>query len=109
MGKRLRSLGIRWQQSPEDVRITRHAIKRYQKRVARVSDAQACREIRRVLETAQPVMRATGEKPRLYLDHHTCTLVMTRQGVIVTVYPPGQEEFVPSVTEVRKRKKRGRP
>lgn len=109
MGKRLRSLGIRWKESPDDVRITRHAIKRFQSRVEFVSDSEACRRIRRLLETAQPVMRPTGQKDRLYLDHPVCTLVMTRQGVIVTVYPPGEEEFVESITEVRRFKKRKRP
>lgn len=105
MGKRIRSLGIRWTESPDDVRITKHAIRRYQTRVRRVSDSEACRDIRRILPAAQPVLRETGQKDRIYLDHDECTLVLTRQGVIVTVFPPNTENFVDSISKVRKRKR----
>ena len=103
MGKRLRSVGVRFGEN--DIRLTRHAIQRYRERIERIPVSHVPRVVRGILETARPVSREDGNAGRLYLDHDKCVIVMKRNGIVITVLRPRAHSMTSSIKAARKKKK----
>lgn len=87
MGKRLRSIAVSL--GSNEMTITKHAIQRFQQRVAPVPSKHVPIVIREMLRESKFIYSVTNGS-NAYLAHEKCVFVVSADGAIITILPPMQ-------------------